>query len=246
MKLTYFLERCEAKLKSAIPDNMAKYMGDNAWVSEFFNGERFCAEAPIDVELPELIVAEHNVASTDAENTAKFYTAMKVLTVPQASDARLWSYLCHTHYYEYVQNRWDISASSKLSKETISSRFFKSTNVSRALIRNAISRLWWFGYLTYDSSQDNPFELTNILLEYQDIQASLLERSFGKNDRIRRNYLMALKNKKNLWKNRDVKAFLQELGKHINRLGSVSFLDVMDGESLVSRIEDCIETVCND
>ena len=47
-------------------------------------------------------------------------------------------------------------------------------------MQNAISRLWWFGYLTHDPLRGNAFELTEALLSLQDVQVAFLERSLGR------------------------------------------------------------------
>lgn len=92
----------------------------------------------------------------DLVNTRLIYEAFRNLTPLQASNKYMWTYLCHAvpEYRAYIQDRWMQEERSN----TIKNRFFVTTPGS-LLNDNALSRLWWYGYLTYDRHSSNVLEL---------------------------------------------------------------------------------------
>ena len=82
--------------------------------------------------------------------TSNLYSDYKDKITPlQASDPFLWSALCHISFKEYVLKRW------KKDDGTVrlNQRFFATESRDSLLYYNAISRLWWSGYLTYDETR---------------------------------------------------------------------------------------------
>lgn len=239
MKLKYFLTGFEEKLRNSIPDNLDKYNSQYSWSNEFAAGKRYEADTKIDCVLPELVFDDKNMASSDVTNAISIHRAMKHLSIQQAMDARLWAHLCHMKYWSYMQARW---VSEENSVEKIKDRFFiKSSTSSRALIRNGIARLWWFGYLSFDEQNAlNPYELTYVLLKNQDIQASLLERSFGKSPVISKAFLKTIKKHEMKILSEDKKSKIQNLAKFLNRLGGVTLLDCMDEATIIAQLDEYI------
>jgi hypothetical protein len=78
-------------------------------------------------------------------------------------------------------------------------------------------------------------------LKYQDIQAAVLERSFGKNNIIRKVFLKTLKNNNSYLENGNAKLVVQRLGKYVNRLGGVGILDVMDEDYLLTKMQSFLD-----
>ena len=62
----------------------------------------------------------------------------------------------------------------------------------RALTRNALSRLWWIGRLTYDEKRKDPWELTKFICESSDYIMHALERNTSNNPAIIRPFLSAI------------------------------------------------------
>ena len=144
----------------------------------------------------------------DFENAIKIHESMKINRV-QASDERLWSYLCHIPYFIFIKNRYKPQRDMKelelekfyeyeneKDKSTIrnyiKNRFFTSTD-NRTLRRNGIAFLWWAVELTkepwqvYDGisgSEKDKYHYTKIILNEPDIYASTFERTIGKEPKI--------------------------------------------------------------
>ena len=104
---------------------------------------------------------------TEAENAIRVYSNLKFLTDSQASDERLWAGLCLGPFWTYVQYRWGID--QKCTVSAVKDHFFFGQKAGRrSLTRNALSRLWWIGRLTYDEKRKDPWELTKFICESSD------------------------------------------------------------------------------
>src|SRR6266513_2672247 len=66
-------------------------------------------------------------------------------------------------------------------KEVMQERYFFVTDRSRALLRNGMARLWWYGYCAYDEARSDPFELTGALLKKLDVAQNFAENAFDRN-----------------------------------------------------------------
>lgn len=100
--------------------------------------------------------------ASDRENVRILYGAMRNLSPAAASDERLWAGLAHTYCWDYVQYRRRQELGSGKDKDIITSYFF-TYNPHRSSYIHCLSRLWWAGYLTYDSTnKEDPFALTDI------------------------------------------------------------------------------------
>jgi len=112
----------------------------------------------------------------DFENSIIIYEAYKNMTPLQASDIRMWTYLAHTDYYQYMHNRWpgvqDKSAGN-VSKYILDHWFISSPNQSNFL-RHGIAGLWWAAHLTYDNARTDHYELTKILFRQLDFATRTL------------------------------------------------------------------------
>lgn len=180
----------------------------------------------------------------DLENSISIYKAFKSLNETQASDARLWTYLTHVNFWEYMRKRWpaekfedylenlsDDSSTKSNQADFIIWRYFLKTSNKRRLLRNGISRLWWYAHLTYDDKRSDPFELTRVLLENQDKAQNLLERSLGSNKKILATVLEFLKLNPSLSRE-DIRDKIKEL----NLVGGVKNLHLLEKEEILNII----------
>jgi hypothetical protein len=238
MNLQYLKTSSATKLRDKIEENLSKYQNnEQEWLGEFFGGQQYYLDTNISVNLPTLAIPDSRSANKDVENVKVLHYYLRELTPQQALDNRLWEYYCHTKYWNYMIHRWPSDNESK-----ILDRYFIKSSSSRSLIRNGISRLWWFGHLTYDpNNKINPYDLLDTLLKYQDIQAAVLERSFGKNNIIRKVFLKTLKNNNSYLETGNAKLVVQRLGKYVNRLGGVGILDVMDEDYLLTKMQSFLD-----
>jgi hypothetical protein len=111
---------------------------------------------------------------------------------------------------------------------------------SRALIRNGMARLWWYGHC-YDETRSDPFELTTALLKNLDVSQSILERAFSLNTSVTKTMLSVL-----LDREKDGNAFyvrdkLRNLAKYMVQIGGVTIIDTLDIPDLRELVKEKIE-----
>jgi hypothetical protein len=198
----------------------------NPWLNNYFGHEKWRGDT--DIEIQEDFNLTIGGPESDIENSIRIYEVFQdKLTPVQASDPRLWAFLCHESFWIYMVNRW-----KPQSERDIGSRYFLDGNDSRALSRNGIARLWWFAYLTYNRERDDPYELLNVLLSDQNVQHNLLERNFGRNRIILHTILDFIKSHPEINKKEDY----ERIGKIINRLGGVRLLDCLKKREIIDYL----------
>lgn len=147
------------------------------------------------------------------------------LNETSASDKRLWTYLTHVFFWNYMKEEWKIDFTKEKSQiiNFIHDRYFLNTLNIRSLTHNGISRLWWYTHLTIDESRKDKYELTKVLLSLQDIPVSLLERSLGSSINIRKAVLEFLSENPEIKTSKNT----QELLKQFNLVGGVKNLPML-------------------
>ena len=134
MNLKYFTEPFLAQLKRAIPHNLPRYSTPNSWIDNYASGSTYCRDTGIEITTLRPLLPCQGENLNDIENTQIIYTDLKSLTPVQATDERLWAYLAHVTYWEYMLGRW-----GNLSKSSvIEDRFFFKSGGIGTLVRNRV------------------------------------------------------------------------------------------------------------
>jgi len=234
LNLVYFTQDAYKSLKRDVETNKNKYYEDRQWLSEYFesnNIKDYIRNTEVTVNN---ILFEYSGDDTesnnndDLQNTITLYGAFKgKLTPSEAADPCLWTALSHTQgdYRNYILTRW------RRGDGTISleQRFFATEARANLLYFNAISRLWWSGYLTFEESKakTNPWELTRTLFSAQQVQKDLFDQPYSKNRTVVKGLLRALKRIQEETGNAATSAFRKCTNSYINHYGAVSILDVL-------------------
>lgn len=222
-------------LRASIKGNIGRYSAEEPWIDRFFEDSQWFLESGVVLE-DSLELRQPDATSLyDLENTEKLFTALRHLSPAQASDERLWVALAHKRFWSYMVRRWPAEG-KKRPIEFIRERFFFMPNRSRALVRNGLARLWWYGYLSYDEQRSDPFELTRILLQKLDITQSLLERSISNVQGMTRLVLEALERSDQEGIPFTRREDFRDLMKYINEIGGVTVLDTLEKQELLGLI----------
>lgn len=182
MELQFIRRDPLESLRKAIPENIEKYATNNMpWMDKFFQEKEIKVPSfDSGIEIPENIVLTMGGAESDAENAVILHEAFRNRLLPvQATDRRMWVYLTHVTFWDYMRKRWPVENTVNESgmNGTVTDRYF----LSRGLFRNGISRLYWVAELTYDESLSNPYEYTRFLFGDQDLINQIDGRSFCRN-----------------------------------------------------------------
>ena len=236
MLLGYFVEEAYEKLLHEIPENTDKYSSDKDWLSAYFDGfEGYFKKSSVDVNkfVPGYTPGKKDDAQKSQEdlvNTRLIFNAFRNLTPLQASNKYMWTYLCHAipEYRDYIKDRW----MQNERQNTIKSRFFVTTPGS-LLNDNALSRLWWCGYLTYDSNNKNPYALTEILFTNQTICTDVMDTFNRMNPKRMRGILMAIKDfKEEISDNQGITEYFRECKKYLNHYAAVTILEFLESDEI--------------
>ena len=199
--LKYFDETLYGNLFADIKNNIDFYTSSDVELKDLLPNIPYYGESTISANLPSELDFKNDMNTdeknkSDIVNTRFIYEALKTLSPLVATNGYLWSYLCHTKYKKYVIARWIKNPEDEDKHEgtvkTIQKRFFCSSNKKDIMRMNAISRLWWAGYLTYDKNHGDPYHLTKILFTGQQICADILDTPFCGNKTIITGILLAI------------------------------------------------------
>lgn len=186
------------------------------------------------VKTPSKYFLEHDLdlgfnPKDDCESSIKIFTELASLDKVQANDKRLWVTLTHTIFFNYVKQRWDITAAS--SENKIRDRYHFEGSGIDSRMGNAIARLWWTARVTSDKNRSDEFELTRLAWEKQDIQVALMERTFSTYPNVVQGFLEFYKGNKRM-KEDELRLLLRGL----NALGGVKLLPLLTKEEIRDEI----------
>ncbi len=185
-------------------------------------------------------------ASADEMNSIiAVFGSMKDLPNAVAMDERLWAGLAIDLCWDYVRKRWDIAELFEKGdgsvKNKVLDHFFYKQGPRRSFTRNAISRLWWLGKLTYDEGHSDPYHRTRVVTADLGYVVDLLERNFSNNPRISAEFVDAVEAARaEVAPNGGVivRPELRMLCKYLNMLGGVYVLDNLPEGMIYSKIHD--------
>ncbi len=236
MLLGYFTEEAYDNLLRDIPQNSEHYASDEDWLPLYFGEqEGFFKNSTVDVSVfsPMYTVGkkgDDQKTLEDLVNTRAMYDAFRGLNPLQASNKYMWTYLCHAipEYRAYIRDRW----MQEERENTIKTRFFVTTPGS-LLNDNALSRLWWYGHLTYDKKNSNHYALTEVLLTNQTICSDVMDTFNRMNFDRMRGVLLAIKDfKDEVSENEGITDYFRECKKYLNHYAAVTTLEYLESEEI--------------
>lgn len=249
MKVRYLSERALNTLKSSLDAYLPCFAEET--------NASLIAKLKEDLETDEIFrdtnyVFPDEELSSSKESDAELgsikavYGAMKDLPSAVAMDERLWAGIAIDLGWKYARERWDIQAmfaqKDKSLKNKIHEHFFFMHNPRRSFTRNAISRLWWLGSLTYDEKNlEDPYRRTRVVTADLGYVVDLLERNFSNNRRISSEFVDAVEAAREKVKAEGkviLRPELRILCKYLNMLGGVYILDSMPEGKIYRKIYD--------
>ena len=237
MLLGYFTEDAYNQLHGDISKNTDFYSGNTDWLNQYFGRADYYKNSSVEVNkfTPWYTAGRKTDAQKcqeDLVNTRLLHTAFQKLTPLQATNKYMWTYLCHAipEYSTYIRDRW----MQEVRENTIETRFFV-TNPDSLLNDNALSRLWWYGHLTYDinNGNRNPYELTEILLTNQTICTDVIDTLNRMNFGRIKGVLLAIRDfKEELSANEGISDYFRECKKYLNHYAAVTKMEFLEPEEI--------------
>lgn len=234
MKLRFYKKDVLKKLRTGTRENLIKYRDEetNGWLNSDYGFTESAAEIPeFDGNCDFLKLGG---IENDCENSIALFERFKKLSPRQASMETFWCCLCHSvpEFYAYTRERWISKHAENLKESTVTAHFF-GQEASDLRTLNALARLWWGAYVSYDSGNaDDPFALTRVLWKRNQDFIDFMD-TFNSHSRSRAHgVLLALKirdeNKKYQTNSDDFRA----LNKTLNYLSVVEPLDFWWAEDI--------------
>lgn len=119
--------------------------------------------------------------SHDCENAIALFEFWKEMDPTQATDLRLWTFLCHGPFMQYLRKRRPIENVPDGNKENhILDHWFVLNPGPNALKTNDLFLFWWGTYITHDPDRKDPYQLTKELFSMLDYTRHLLPGSQGR------------------------------------------------------------------
>lgn len=252
MKVYYMKEKALDTLRKDIDANFDKYQGAPRWIDQYFvdkEAPKYYFDTGIEVPDYELVIGG---PETDFQNAKILFEAFKGKLNPiQASDLRLWAYLAHAQHWDYMRSRWKIDVPDEDEEkddgkkpprekaiERVKNRYFFFNGLSKDYVRHGIARLYWSVYLTYDESNDNPYEYTELLFNKQDVLVNIGERAYGRNKTVALAAMRELKKYPDLSRE-DTRLFFAKL----NQAGAITVLDFLSEEQAAELCKKLMDEV---
>jgi len=238
MKIKYISEDDLNAIRINLPSVLKMVIKNReCTVAELFGNKEFIKDSSMAVEDFRLDYSQPSGKEnlTDAENVQRVYNHMRFLSDSQASDERIWAAYTFSEFLDYMRYRWPA-----VSIEDLKNRYLFGYSVQRSLFRNGISRLWWIGRCTYDSSRTDPFELTKFLCSNQDFIESICGRNVFNNPIVCNAAISALYDAQKSGKIID-RMIVRDISKYINLLSGAYLLDAFDKEEIYIKVSRKLE-----
>ncbi|KAA5827748.1 hypothetical protein FPF71_02615 [Algibacter amylolyticus] len=153
----------------------------------------------------------------------------------QMSDKRVWYDVTFNYLRDYTVNRWGSNKGGK----TVSDRLFINGDMTAGkLIRHAVSRLWWYAFLTVDSADENKWHLLDVLCTNTEVQQAITDRNLAHNEFVIKNILRFLEKEENkeLLKSKNIKIVAKWITGYA-AIMELPMLDEVDFESLMTKVK---------
>lgn len=236
MAIHQFTEKRLEGLRGSVQENIDRYRAGD--FLNYFEGEEHWRRI-LSIQCDQLdrlrtLQTREGGDDHDAENASIVYSVLENLTPMQARDERTWCYLCHFECLDYVRDRWRISDESSTEKQILDHFFVKG---ARALERdNAISRLWWVGYIASRAEGFSTEEALRLIFDNARLREDMISRpTTATNPSVFSAILRRLKDsdendpeRKLFNSNKGFRPFMKE----VNRLGGVQLLESLGPNQL--------------
>src|SRR5215204_4144483 len=103
MKLSYLAGKMVARLHEQAAASVRNYGPNTSWLESLAYGQQYIFESSRVVDPPPtLLYGENDNPKNDAENARRIYTWLPTLPPAVAMEERLWGYLAHCVFPEYM------------------------------------------------------------------------------------------------------------------------------------------------
>lgn len=174
-KLKHVSEGVLQKLRAEVKENIGRYLGEG--FSDLAGGPGWGIERDVAIDIDALaeLDGSERSAAADLKNSRIVMRALPDLSPSLANEEQIWVRLSHVEGFEYSRDRWLKGRPADKHKEDILTHFFAPSQTG---IRDdqALSRLWWNGFIATHCMPEDPDRALELLLTTADVRSNLVER----------------------------------------------------------------------
>lgn len=235
-RLKYLSNATVDHLRSTVSQNLELYrLGD---FSNLMREGEWSIELGLDVDLSPLADLDPEPsAEVEVQNSRLVWRALGQLKPSLAYEEGIWVRLTHVECLEYSRRRWlaGETESTGLEKQVGLHFFARTLNGRRD--DNAIARLWYNGYIAYQTIPDPALPALEVMLRRSDSRLTFLERSLtGSRARLAAGVVRAGLSQP--WVNATEKNFRDFL-KVLNLLGGGRVFEAMSDDQIDTFLRSC-------
>lgn len=167
---------------------VAKVLQGNESLADFLQEDKPFMDSNIgDIDEFDLVLPDDEKSQGDFKNCRIMYSALRFLSESIASEPALWISLAFDRFLPYMKARWGMDVTAVRNRY-----LFNKNGLIRSLSRQGLARLWWIGRISYDESSPDPYELTAVFFNKQDIIEAVLGRNIFNARRTTNAFLKAI------------------------------------------------------
>lgn len=173
--LCHFSEKQLELLRAEIGKNIDRYRGSG--FEDLANDAGWRIDVAGNIEISELanLDGASKRAEADCRNSKIVWSALSALSPNWANEERIWARLCHVECFDYSRQRWLGKTSVSDITEDVRTHMFARTQ-TQLRDDNAISRLWWNGFIAKQCYPHDVERGLELLLSTADVRSNLVER----------------------------------------------------------------------
>ncbi len=202
----------------------------NEWLKDFFKEENPFSKSKLSINDFELRTDFEDPSDSDFENAKIIFENLKI-SESQACDERLWIGLSFGKFYEYMMYRYPVDKQSNLKNKW----FFQGYSPKYQVFRQGLSMLWWYVYITYDETRENPYELTEFAFKQKDFLISIYSRNFCGSKAVRLGIIRAFKDFEEEVDSILPREYYNGVIKYISFLGGAYILDLLSEQEIYDK-----------
>lgn len=170
------------------------------------------------------------------ENIKTIKKSLGFLTPTEASNEKLWVALLNRYYLDYHFDQ--LSTVNK--DDSIKSRTIFVQGRKRSLTQNSLSILWWIDHYTYDEGAENPYHLTEYLVDgsYRGNVLPFLSSNIVSNRTIAKATLEAIKDLTDEKVIKENRYAYTQANKFLNQINGVSLIDALTRDEIYSLVKE--------
>lgn len=238
-KLKHLSEGVLEKLRADVKENVGRYLGEGFLDISGEPGWGIERDVEIDTDALSELDGSELSAEGDLKNSRIVMKALPDLSPSLANEEQIWVRLSHVEGFEYSRDRWLKGSPADKHEGNILTHFFAPTQTG---IRDdqALSRLWWNGFIAKHCMPEDPDRALELLLTTADVRSNLVERIWlmGRRKLAAGVFRGMAKHPDILKSERSFREFMKTL----NMLGGGIVFEAMTPSEVDSFIESCAET----